>query len=319
MATAIQASPTDAQLRASAVPVSGPATDGQLRATPLPVSGTVNVGNFPATQPVSAASLPLPTGASTEATLALIKAKTDNLDVLLSTRTKPADAQKVDGSAVTQPVSGTVAISGTVPVSGPLTDTQLRATPVPVSGTVTATGPLTDTQLRASAVPTTASDPLTKGTQGATGFSVQPLRDAGRVIKTYSATGIAGVTAIALATLVPQADGTAGAGATSFAVTAGKRLRITAFIVSFRTGAAAANWSRFSLLMSASGAVTTGSAIVCVVELAPPAAVLGVSSGPIAIPIPDGLELSGTQQFGVAHIALATTNVESITVMGYEY
>lgn len=38
----------------------------------------------------------------------------------------------------TQPVSGTVAISGSVAVTGPLTDTQLRATPVPVSGTVTA-------------------------------------------------------------------------------------------------------------------------------------------------------------------------------------
>lgn len=102
-----------------------------------PVSGTF----FQATQPISAVSLPLPTGASTEATLALIKAKTDNLDVALSTRLKPADtltavttvtavtaitnalptgantigkvdqgiggasAWKVDGSAVTQPIS----------------------------------------------------------------------------------------------------------------------------------------------------------------------------------------------------------------------
>lgn len=41
--------------------------------------------------PVSAAALPLPAGASTEATLALIKAKTDNLDVVLSTRLKAAD------------------------------------------------------------------------------------------------------------------------------------------------------------------------------------------------------------------------------------
>lgn len=40
-----------------------------------------------------------------------------------------------------------------LPVSGPLTDTELRATPVPVSGSVTATGPLTDTELRATPVP----------------------------------------------------------------------------------------------------------------------------------------------------------------------
>lgn len=42
-----------------------------------------------------------------------------------------AGALKVDNSAVTQPVSGTVT------ATGPLTDTQLRATPVPISGTVT--------------------------------------------------------------------------------------------------------------------------------------------------------------------------------------
>ena len=48
----------------------------------------------------------------------------------------------------------------TLPVSGPLTDTELRATPVTVDGTVTAvTGGLTDTQLRATPVPVTG--PLT--------------------------------------------------------------------------------------------------------------------------------------------------------------
>lgn len=45
-----------------------------------------------------------------------------------------------------------------VPVSGPLTDTELRATAVPVSG------PLTDTELRATAVPVSAASlPLPTG------------------------------------------------------------------------------------------------------------------------------------------------------------
>lgn len=52
---------TDAQLRASAVPVSGPLTDTQLRAAEVPVS---------------AAALPLPAGAATETTLAAISANT---------------------------------------------------------------------------------------------------------------------------------------------------------------------------------------------------------------------------------------------------
>lgn len=61
------------------LPVSGPLTDGQLRATPVPISGTVTAdqgapGGSP--WPVSAASLPLPSGAATEATLAAFSDKT---------------------------------------------------------------------------------------------------------------------------------------------------------------------------------------------------------------------------------------------------
>lgn len=44
-------------------------------------------------------------------------------------------------------------LNGAGAVIDPLTDTQLRATPVPVSGTIATTGPLTDAQLRATPVP----------------------------------------------------------------------------------------------------------------------------------------------------------------------
>ena len=71
---------TDTQLRATPVPVSGTVTTGgltdtQLRATPVPVSGTIAVS----------------TALNLEATQLLVKAKTDNLDVALSTRLKAAD------------------------------------------------------------------------------------------------------------------------------------------------------------------------------------------------------------------------------------
>jgi hypothetical protein len=130
-------------------------------------------------------SLPLPTGASTaarqdtgntslssiDAQLALIKAKTDNIDVLFSTRTKPSDQQHV--------------IIDTIPtttVTGPLTDTQIRASPLPVSGTVTASGPITDTQLRATPVPVSgtvalSSTPLPVG--AATDSTLSQLLDGG--------------------------------------------------------------------------------------------------------------------------------------------
>lgn len=48
-----------------------------------------------------------------------------------------ASALKIDGSAVTQPVSGTV--TANTGLAQPLTDAQLRASPVPVSGTITTT------------------------------------------------------------------------------------------------------------------------------------------------------------------------------------
>ena len=176
---------TDAQLRASPVPVSGPLTDTQLRASAVPVS---------------AASLPLPTGAATETTLASIDSKvlTDTqlrasalavsgplTDTELRASAVPvsmASAPLPTGAAteatlsalngkVTAVNTGAVVVASSALPTGAateatlvsidakvLTDTQLRATPVPVSG------PLTDTQLRATAVPVSAASlPLPSG------------------------------------------------------------------------------------------------------------------------------------------------------------
>ena len=51
-------------------------------------------------------------------------------------------------------------------VTGPLTDAELRATPVPVSGTVTASGPVTNAELRAAPVTTRSNSSIffTSGT-----------------------------------------------------------------------------------------------------------------------------------------------------------
>jgi len=106
---------TDAQLRATPVPVSGPLTDTQLRATAVPVSGPLTDTQLRASA-VSVADTRLPSSFGQ-------KTMANSLAVVIAS----------DQSAV--------------PVSGPLTDTQLRASAVPVSG------PLTDIQLRASAVP----------------------------------------------------------------------------------------------------------------------------------------------------------------------
>jgi hypothetical protein len=132
--------------------------------------------------------------------------------VLATDQPQLTNALKVDGSAVTQPVSGTVTATlgattnagatvktsdydtgaGTdtvtsfgiaLPASGgavqggtatnPVRTDPTGTTTQPVSGTVTASGPLTDTQLRASAVPVSlASAPSTAVTNAGT-FAVQ--------------------------------------------------------------------------------------------------------------------------------------------------
>jgi len=155
--------------------VTGPLTDTQLRASAVPVSGTF----FQATQPVSAVSLPLPTGASTEATLAALSAKFSALGQTTMALSAPVVIAS-NQSAIPVTLTSTT-ITGSVAVTGPLTDAQLRATPVPVSltsttitGSVAVTGPLTDAQLRASAVPVSLASTTITGSVAVTG----PLTDA---------------------------------------------------------------------------------------------------------------------------------------------
>lgn len=83
-----------------------------------PVSGTF----WQATQPVSAVSLPLPTGAATEATLATLATEA-TLSALNTKVTTTANGIKVDGSAVTQPIS---AVSLPLP-TGAATEATLSA------------------------------------------------------------------------------------------------------------------------------------------------------------------------------------------------
>jgi len=110
---------TDAQLRASAIPVSATAlplplgaATAALQTQPGVDIGDVTVNNAAGASAVNiqdggnsitvdAASLPLPTGAATEATLALVKAKTDNLDVALSSRGSKAGKVSTLNSSTT--------------------------------------------------------------------------------------------------------------------------------------------------------------------------------------------------------------------------
>lgn len=76
--------------------VTGPLTDTELRATAVPVSGTF----WQATQPVSAASLPLPTGAATETTLAQLDGKVTACNTGAVAGTVTANLSAIDNAVL---------------------------------------------------------------------------------------------------------------------------------------------------------------------------------------------------------------------------
>jgi hypothetical protein len=427
------------------VAVTGPLTDTQLRATPVPISGTVTanigttnglaldtsvnsllkpastlaavttLGSITNTVNVAAASLPLPTGAATETTLSALNTKVPTGLTVTSTRLL------VDGSGVTQPISaaslplptgaataanqtseitllntiatntgaqsvdtlatgnitalnGTLAINAqgaytvsvniagtwvaTLVAEGLMADgttwvqlpMSVVTTTLPYASVFSTTtngqylitgGGYTSIRIRASAFTSgtvvvglnaslaqqtifsaqlgawSVNGPtLTKGTQGATGFSTQDLKDAGRVIKVYSATFTAATTE-ALVTLTPISDGTAGGTATTFAITAGKRFRIQAINVTTRNAGAAGQGVVVNLRMTNTGAVTATSPLVATAAAGTQLTIANVTATGSAT-IPDGLELSGTMQFGISQVGSATAN-NTVTLIGYEY
>jgi hypothetical protein len=118
------------------VTIPGVATEATLSAINTKITTTANgikVDGSAVTQPISAASLPLPAGASTEATLAALNTKV----------TTTASGIKVDGSATTQPVSGTVAVSN-FPATQPISAVSL---PLPTGAATSANQTTANTSL----------------------------------------------------------------------------------------------------------------------------------------------------------------------------
>ncbi len=222
-----------------------------------------------------------------------------------------ASALAVSGTfwQATQPVSGTF-WQATQPVS-------LASAPTtPVTGTFwQATQPVSVAATLATSAPT-----LTKGTQAANGWSVQSLKDAGRVLKTYTCTAIATVTSEALITLTPYADLSAGGGATTFAVTSAKRLRIQTITTSVRC-TSTVNVGGIIRLRLLAGTVLVGSPIHASIGCQGSnlgTAVAGNAQSE-SLTFPDGLELSGTMQFGLTQLFSATTATIDVQVVAYEY
>ena len=332
--------------------IGGAAAESLVTGT-LPVSGNITVANaslavtgtfFQATQPVSIAASVAVTGPLTDAQL-----RAAVVPVSLTSTTVTTLPALVAGSAIVGKVgidqttpgttnlvsigtNGTVAINAALPIGaniiGALSANQSvnkaqinGVTPLMGNG-VTGTGSQRVTIASDNtAFAVNATGPaLTKGTQGATGYTTQNLKDAGRVIFS-AATVIAGVTVVtveALLSLVVTRDGVAAAGATSFAVTAGKRLRITGISVGMVSTAAAVLSMRFALRMNPAGAAVATSPIQRIFAV-PSGAALAQAGGELEISIPDGIEFSGTHQFGITQIGSVATGTCWVSLTGFEY
>ena len=295
-----------------------------------------------------------PVGGATEATLALIKAKTDNLDVALSTRaiTGITDAQ-LRASAV--PVSLAVApalvassavIGHVIVDTAPTTAITAASLPLPTGAatsalqtTLNAQVPTTLGQkaMAASMAVVIASDQsavgvtpptLTKGTQGATGVSTQDLKDAGRVNIAWTVVDQALTAATeTLMTVTESRDGAAVTTFTSTIITSGKRLRITSVTAYAEAGGSVPVAARVSvrLRVNTAGAATNASPLQIFLKMPLLGATVKTVVSQFA-DFPDGIEFlgDGTKQlcWTVLCPEWATTTelpVVSLNVFGFYY
>ena len=159
--------------------------------------------------------------------------------------------------------------------------------------------------------------PTQKGIQANTYLPVQEPKDTGRTVRTFVATNTAGIATEAMVTLTPYTGFTAGSTGTSFTVTAGKTLRLQTLTVSVRTATTTGLGAIIRLRISSSGAATTSTGAMVIAGAFSGAATGGV--GTATVNFPDGLELSGTQQFGISELASSTSAFVDISLVGYEY
>jgi len=135
------------------ITATGPLTDAQLRATAVPVSGTVAV-----------------TGSATAANQSTLIGHLDGVETVLGTIDADTGSIAASASTLAGAVAGTevqvdVLTMPTVAVTGPLTDAALRATAVPVSGTFwQATQPVSSATLPLPAGASTVAEQQTQTT-----------------------------------------------------------------------------------------------------------------------------------------------------------
>lgn len=282
---------------------------------------------------IDAASLPLPTGAATSAAQtdkSQFTKITDGTDTALVTAAGEQNVLESNSAAIKTAVELLDnAVSGAgfniTQVGGTNIDTNSGNKSAGTQRVVLATDqPNLTTPLNTS-VSSITPPALTKGTQGATGFSVQSLKDAGRTaVMYYAVAAAAGATNTETAITLTKASGTAATSTgTSFVITSGKIFRIIAITFATRGhNTATAQTTAFKFRINTGGAVITSTTpIILSMRSATPATANAWDR--VIVPLPDGIEIAGdrTLQFGITAAATYTTNAPTwdVTIIGFEY
>ena len=167
---------------------------------------------------------------------------------------------------------------------------------------------------------------LAKGTQGATGVTTQPLRDAGRSAKAITLDGY--VVAATTEVLVPfntSTDNGTPASATSYTVSAGKRLRLQQLLATIHTigGNTTASNVIIRLRAIATAPALVGSPLQLILVI-PGIAAAGNASSTVMLDIPDGWELPAGAGLGITvtcggYVATTAAPKVDLSLLGYEY
>lgn len=149
---------------------------------------------------------------------------------------------------------------------------------------------------------------------------VQPVVQAhntGRTYITIYADRVAGRTTEALETFNVNSGGTLTAGVTSYAVTGGKKFRITSLQVEVLNTVNVVN--RVLVRVRSAGAVVVASPIVAM-GLAAAFSDRAPAGGQDGISFSDGIEIAAGQQIGISQLCtVATAGIVSFLLQGYEY
>jgi hypothetical protein len=182
-------------------------------------------------------------------------------------------------------------------------------------GTIPAATQLLNAPCAVNEIAGVAVTALTKGAQGAAGFTTQDLKDAGRSVNNlFMATPIITTATDALQSLTGFA-GTAAVAATTTpaVVTAGKTRRIDSLTLTY-VAIATAGSAKFTLRANPAGVVVIGSPAVATWVVGGPAAVAGVTQT-AEISFPNGMEFAAGTGLGISVVGLSATQVA--TAVGY--